>query len=82
MNTDSNKTETEQCTIPSVRRWLVTRTWLWRKVVFDNGIVGRNFHRYDHILLPYCMGMGDNGKDGDKKTAIKWQIDALCRAYA
>ena len=42
--------------IQRVRYWLLTRKWLWKKVVFDNGIVGRNYHIYDHRVLPYVQG--------------------------
>ena len=68
--------------IPRVRRWLLTRRCLWRKVVFDNGVVGRNYHRYNHILYPYVQGMGDNGKDGGVDTAISRQLGNLIRACA
>lgn len=77
-----NNAENPQLTIPRVKHWLLTRKWLWKKVVFDNGIVGRNYHRYDHRILAYCQGMGDNGKHGDVNTAIKWTIEALNRACA
>jgi hypothetical protein len=80
MNTDSKKTETKQCTIPSVIYWLVVQKWLWKKVVFDNGISGRNYHRYDHRILPHVQGMGDNGENGDVNTAIKWQLKQMFRA--
>ena len=46
-----------QLNIPRVKHWLLTRKLLWKKVVFDNGIVGRNYHRYDHRILAYCQGM-------------------------
>lgn len=81
MQKNKNK-ETEQCDLHGVKHWLLTRKWLWKKVVFDNGIVGTNYHRYDHRILSYCQGMGDNGKHGDVNTAIKWTIEALNRARA
>ena len=65
-----------------VMHWLLTQKWLWKKIVFDNGIVGKNYHRYDHRILPYCQVMGDNGKHGDVNTAIKWTIEALNRTCA
>jgi len=77
-----NTEQTRQSAIQLVKHWFLTRKWLWKKVVFDNGIVGRNYHRYDHRILPYCQGMGDNGKHGDVNTAIKWTIEALNRACA
>lgn len=63
--------------IQRVRHWLLTRKWLWKKVVFDNGIVGRNYTRYDHRILPYVQGMGENGKYGGLNEAIKQQISTL-----
>ena len=71
-----------QCTIPFVKHWLLTQKWLWKKVVFDNGIAGKNYHRYDHRLYPYSYGMGNNGKHGDVNTAIHWCIEGLIRACA
>ena len=65
-----------------VRHWLITRKWLWKKVVFDNGVLGKNYHRYDHRIFTYAEGMGDNGKYGDVSTAIIRKIDALKRACA
>lgn len=58
----------------TIKHWLITRTWLWKKVVFDNGIVGRNYHRYDHRIFSYSQGMGDNGIYGDINKAIKCQL--------
>lgn len=75
-----NTPQKRQSTIQLVKHWLLTRKWLWKKVVFDNGIVGRNYHRYDHRIFSYCQGMGNNGKYGDVNTAIKWTIEALNRA--
>ena len=75
-----NNEQTPQLTIPRVKHWLLTRKWLWKKIVFDNGIVGKNYHRYDHRILSYCQSMGDNGKHGDVNTAIKRTIEALNRA--
>lgn len=60
--------------IQRVRHWLLTRKWLWKKVVFDNGIAGRNYTRYDHRIFPYVQGMGENGKYGGVNEAIKQQI--------
>lgn len=60
--------------IQRVRCWLLTRKWLWKKVLFDNGIVGRNYTRYDHRIFPYVQGMGENGKYGGVNEAIKQQI--------
>lgn len=60
-----------------IKFWLITRKWMWKKVVFDNGIVGKNYHRYDHRLYPYTWGMGDNGEHGGAQTAIKNQLDAM-----
>ncbi len=53
------------------KRWLLTRKWLWKKVVFDNGVVGKNYHRYDHLILPYSEAMGDDGKYGGIKEVIE-----------
>lgn len=58
-----------------LKEWLITRTWLWKKVVFDNGVCGKNFVRYDHRILSYCEGMGDNGADGSVSDAIKRVMD-------
>ena len=57
-----------------IKNWLITRKWLWRKIVFNNGIVGTNYHRYDHIIFSYCQGMGDNGEFGNVETAIEIQL--------
>ena len=77
-----NNEQNPQLTIPRVKHWLLTRKWLWKKVVFDNGIVGKNYHRYDHRIYSYSQGMGNNGESGNVNTAIKWQIEALHRACA
>ena len=71
-----NNEQNTQLAIPRVKHWLLTQKWLWKKIVFDNGILGKNYHRYDHRILPYCQGMGDNGKHGDVNTAIKRTIEA------
>jgi len=55
--------------------WLLSRKWLWKRVVFDNGVGGRRYHRYDHVILSYSQGMGDYGEYGDVCTAIKWSIE-------
>ena len=60
--------------------WLTVQKWLWKKVVFDNGIVGKNYHRYDHRILPYVQGMGNNGKYGKIDTAIDRQLKQTNRA--
>ncbi len=52
--------------------WLISRKFLWRKIVFDNGIIGKNYNRYDHRILSYSIGMGNNGKYGDINTVITW----------
>jgi hypothetical protein len=74
------KQQSKSFRLSPVRYWLITRKWLWKKVVFDNGVVGKNYHRYDHRIFPYTEGMGDNGKDGDVSTAIERKIDTLKRA--
>ena len=53
------------------------RKWLWKKVVFDNGVAGKKYHRYDHRLFPYRQDMGDNGEDGDINKAIGLMVEAL-----
>lgn len=53
-----------------IERWLITRKWLWKKVVFDNGVCGERYHRYDHRILSYAEGMGDDGKSGDVDKVI------------
>lgn len=60
-----------------IKKWLLTRKWLWKKVIFDNGVAGNNYHRYDHILFHYCQGMGNNGILGDVNTAIKLTLEYL-----
>jgi hypothetical protein len=67
--------------ISSFIYWLIVQKWLWKKVVFDNGIVGRNYHRYDHMILPYSQGMGEDGEDGNVHTAIKWQLFIIFETY-
>jgi hypothetical protein len=59
--------------------YLITRKWLWKKVVFDNGVAGKNYHRYDHRLFNYTEGMGDNGYLGDVTTAINRLLGFLQR---
>ncbi len=68
--------------ISSFKYWAITRKWLWQRVVFDNGVVGRNYHRYDHILYSYCQGMGDNGEYGGINTVIKLQVESSMRNCA
>ncbi|MBK5202159.1 MAG: hypothetical protein JJE45_00355 [Prolixibacteraceae bacterium] len=58
--------------------WLLSRKWLWKRVVFDNGIVGNNYVRYDHRLLSYCEGMGMNGVWGTKEDAIRNCLNSIC----
>tara|TARA_R110000851_G_scaffold329247_2_gene500960 strand:- start:4658 stop:4849 length:192 start_codon:yes stop_codon:yes gene_type:complete len=58
-----------------IKNWLITRKWLWIKVVLNNGVVGTNYHRYDHIIFPYVQGMGDDGAFGNVETAIKNQLE-------
>lgn len=83
MNKEQNLEDKDKALhIGCVKHWLLTRKFLWEKVVFDNGIVGKNYHRYDHRIYDYCFGMGENGKYGDVNTAIKWQLEALARACA
>jgi len=60
-----------------IKKWLLTRKWLWKKVIFDNGVAGKKYHRYDHRIYNYCQGMGDNGELGDVNTAIKITLDHL-----
>jgi hypothetical protein len=60
-----------------IKQWLLTRKWLWKKVIFDNGVAGKNYHRYDHRIFNYCQGMGNNGKLGDVNTAIKITLEYL-----
>ena len=60
-----------------IKYWLITRKFLWKKVVFDNGILGAFYTRYDHIVLPYSYGMGNNSKNGDINTVIDWQLYKL-----
>ena len=74
------KQKSKSLRLSVVRYWLITRKWLWKKVVFDNGVSGKNYHRYDHRIFPYAEGMGDNGEYGDVSTAIARKIDALKRA--
>lgn len=54
-----------------IRKFLISCPFLWHKVVFDNGFCGENYVRYDHILLSYSEGMGNNGVLGNKQTAIE-----------
>lgn len=63
--------------ISNIKRWLVTRRWLWKKVVFDNSLVGKNYHRYDHRIYSYSHGMGNFGKKGGKNEAIFIQLNQL-----
>lgn len=63
----------------SVKYWLIKRKFLWKKVVFNNGIAGNYYTRYDHIILPYTQGMGHKGKKGDVNTAISWQLEMFKR---
>ena len=60
-----------------IKQWLLTRKWLWKKVIFDNGVVGKNYHRYDHLIYHYSQGMGNNGEYGDVNTAIKITLNYL-----
>ena len=60
-----------------IKQWLLSRKWLWKKVIFDNGVVGENYHRYDHRIFNYCQGMGNNGKLGDVNTAIEITLEYL-----
>ncbi len=62
-----------------IRIWLIEQPWLWKKVVFNNGVVGSNYHRYDHRILPYSEGMGDRGIYGGISEAIKHCLDSLSR---
>lgn len=82
MEENNNNPQAKQCNLHIVKHWLLSRTWLWKRVVFDNGVAGTNYHRYDHRIFNYCYGMGDNGKYGDVNTAIKWKLEALARACA
>lgn len=61
----------EPIKVSKFKFWLLTRKWLWKKEVFDNGCVGANYHRYDHRILLYAEGMGDNGSDGNIDTVIQ-----------
>lgn len=70
----------KQWVLYSVKYWLITRKFLWKKVVFDNGIAGTYYTRYDHRILPYAQGMGHRGKNGDVNTAISWQLEMFERA--
>lgn len=66
--------------VSAIRIWLVKRPWLWKKVVFDNGVVGKNYHRYDHrIFEGYVHGMGDNGYLGNVHTAIEHRLRFLIK---
>lgn len=65
----------------SLKYWLITRKFLWKKVVFDNGELGVFYTRYDHRFLPYSHGMGNNSKNGDVNTVIDWQVYKLQRDY-
>jgi hypothetical protein len=60
-----------------IKQWLLTRKWLWKKVIFDNGVAGKNYHRYDHRIYHSCQGMGNNGEFGDVNTAIKITLEYL-----
>ena len=71
----------KQWVLYSVKYWLITRKFLWKKVVFDNGIAGTYYTRYDHRIYPYSHGMGHRGKNGDVNTVIDWQVYELQRAF-
>jgi hypothetical protein len=60
-----------------IKQWLLSRKWLWKKVIFDNGVIGENYHRYDHRIFNYCQGMGNNGELGDVNTAIEITLEYL-----
>lgn len=77
-----NTPKKNQSVIQLFDKWLLSQKWLWKKVVFDNGNCGSNYHRYDHRILSYCQGMGDNSENGDVNTAIKWSIESFNRNLA
>lgn len=61
--------------IYNIKYWLITRKYLWRKVVIDNGMLGENYKIYKHIILPYsysAVGYFDN-----LNNIIDWQIYKL-----
>ena len=60
-----------------IKQWLLSRKWLWKKVIFDNGVAGKNYYRYDHRIFNYCQGMGNNGELGDVNTAIEITLEYL-----
>ena len=72
----------KQWVLYNVKYWLITRKFLWKKVVFDNGMAGTYYTRYDHRIYPYSHGMGNRGKNGDVNTVIDWQVYQLQWAYA
>ena len=68
--------------IPVIRYWLLTRKWLWRKVIYNTTIKGieyKNWHRYDHRLYRYSFNMGENSKYGDVNTAIDYCLYTVIR---
>lgn len=73
----SSNNKSKSLIIQRIRHWLLTRKWLWKKVVFDNGIVGKNYTRYDHRVLPYTQGMGENGRYGGLNEAIEKQVTLM-----
>ena len=54
-----------------IKKFFLTKKLFWKKIVFDNGICGKNYHRYDNLFLPYSEGMGDNGKYGNVDDVVK-----------
>ena len=62
--------------------WLIKQPFLWKKIIFDNGISGKNYHRYDHRIFNYSIGTGNNGRNGDVLTAIIWQLNLMDKKYS
>lgn len=57
-----------------IKYWLISQKWLWKLIIFDNGVVGNQYHRYDHRIFSYSQGMGNNGEYGDINKAIELQL--------